>query len=230
MKKRVWKRRRDGVRQRYWTGRKKKPKRRHSMAIKWGGETEYSDFGVQSSKRVMMSPDEFLRITKRGHIVDEWDTKWKKMAEEDEYVQDLKKHLETKGSRFIPFLEKKEGKFTGEHEGRTRAMIAKLGEEKEIPVDIVTYSMRQGSRRPDLKDYEDIGKLEKYGRKGEVDIPAKKITSKVNTLISTPGLTGPVVTHAVDLVDFNTPDTITVGGKKKPTQKDINKMLEKEFG
>jgi len=85
--------------------------------------------------------------------------------------------------------------------------------------------VRRYASQPTWEDIEDISKLEKWGRKGEKDIPVEKILGEASAA------TAPidsVVSHGFDFARFNLPDKITIGGKKETTQKDIQKLLGEE--
>jgi len=87
------------------------------------------------------------------------------------------------------------------------------------------------ARKPTWEDVEDISRLEKFGRKGEINIPKKKAeqTLKIASLVASvhPNI-NPLVAHSLDVVKFNINEDIVFGGKKPKTQKDITTLLKKE--
>jgi hypothetical protein len=150
VKRRILKRRRDGIRQHYRVGRK----RRHAMAFVDNTEYIYVNESYKGTpiypgvkvKKVMMSPDEFLETTRKekgffgersqasrsqpmGHYL-------KRITYEPAVKDAMDRISDPKKEAWSPILFRDRGQFIT-HEGRNRAIAAKRLGMKEIPVFIV---------------------------------------------------------------------------------------------
>jgi len=113
-------RRKDGVRQRYWVGRKK------NYGMAWN-----LDRAKKDARTIQyISPDEYLSRT--TEIMDP-ETFYDFEKNKSRPIKELSKYIKSpKVKVSIPYV----GSDPGDHEGRHRAVAARLAGEKKIPVRV----------------------------------------------------------------------------------------------
>lgn len=156
MKRRIRLKRKDGIKQHYWVGRKLRIRKNYGMA--WSGKAEVpfvdapSSYGYKKKKK-MITPEEFMQLARATSTNDEWRGKpleeyklstvlWHRNSRVNDRLKRLQeKRLEQIKSGLrstekvvpVPYVEFKEGK-PRSHEGRHRAVAAEELRIKKIPV------------------------------------------------------------------------------------------------
>lgn len=170
MKRRIRIRRRDGIRQGYWIGRKL----RKNYGMGFVHDYSFSSVADKDIKTVKMNPEDFLRTTydesrlgliRHGKIPTETFEEYKKDVLSPKNVKFIKSLMKKDKDVSIPFLEFDKWNRPIGHEGRHTSQAAKELGMVTIPVTIERKRYVSEWEKAPPKDVEyhlDIGSYESY--------------------------------------------------------------------